>query len=42
MAEIVIGMFEQYSAICGISKAELTTVMKPDVEALGKALGVSL
>ena len=34
-------MFDQYSAICGISKTELTTVMKPDVEALGKALGVS-
>ena len=36
-----ISMFDQYSAICGISKTELTTVMKPDVEALGKALGVS-
>ena len=36
-----ISMFDQYSAICGISKAELTTAMKPDVEALGKALGVS-
>ena len=34
-------MFDQYSAICGISKAELTATMKPDVEALGKALGVS-
>ena len=27
--------------ICGISKTELTTVMEPEVEALGKALGVS-
>ena len=36
-----ISMFDQYSAICGISKAELTTAMKPDVEDLGKALGVS-
>ena len=33
--------FAADSAICGISKAELTAVMKPDVEALGKALGVS-
>ena len=33
-----ISMFDQYSAICGISKTELTTVMKPDVEGLGKAL----
>ncbi len=36
-----ISMFDQYSAICGISKTELTTVMKPDVEGLGKALGLS-
>ncbi len=36
-----ISMFDQYSAICGISKTELTTVMKPDVEYLGKALGMS-
>ena len=36
-----ISMFDQYSAICGISKTELITAMKPDVEALGKALGVS-
>ena len=36
-----ISMFDQYSAICGISKAELTTVMKPDVEGLGRALGIS-
>ena len=27
--------------ICGISKTELTTVMEPEVEAQGKALGVS-
>lgn len=36
-----ISMFDQYSAICGISKTELTTVMKPDVEGLGRALGIS-
>ncbi len=36
-----ISMFDQYSAICGISMTELTTVMKPDVEALGEALGMS-
>ena len=36
-----ISMLDQYSAICGISKTELTTVMKPDVEGLGRALGVS-
>ena len=36
-----ISMFDQYSAICGISKTELTTVMKPDVEGLGKALGLT-
>ena len=36
-----ISMFDQYSAICGISKTELTTVMKPDVECLGKALGLT-
>ena len=36
-----ISMFDQYSAICGISKTELTTVMKPDVERLGKALGMT-
>ena len=45
MAEIVnkypVGILDQYSAICGISKIELTTAMKPDVEVLGKALGVS-
>ena len=36
-----ISMLDQYSAICGISKTELTTVMRPDVEGLGQALGVS-
>ena len=36
-----ISMFDQYSAICGISKTELTTVMKPDVEGLGEALGMT-
>ncbi len=36
-----ISMYDQYSAICGISQTELTTVMKPDVAELGKALGLS-
>ena len=36
-----ISMFDQYSAICGISKTELTTQMKPDVEALGEVLGMT-
>ena len=36
-----ISMYDQYSAICGISQTELTTVMKRDVEGLGKALGMS-
>ena len=36
-----ISMFDQYSAICGISKTELTTAMKPDVEGLGEALGMT-
>ena len=36
-----ISMFDRYSAICGISLTELTTVMKPDVEALGKSLGMT-
>ena len=36
-----ISMLDQYSAICGISKTELTTAMKPDVEAFGEFLGVS-
>ena len=35
-----ISMFDQYSAICGISLTELTTVMRPDVEGLGRALGL--
>lgn len=34
-----ISMFDQYSAICGISQNELLTVLKPDVEMLAKALG---
>ncbi len=33
-----ISMYDQYSAICGISMTELTTVMKPDVEGLARAL----
>ena len=36
-----ISMYDQYSAICDISQTELTTVMKRDVEGLGKALGMS-
>ena len=36
-----ISMFDQYSAICGISKTELTTQMKPDIEALGEDLGMT-
>ena len=32
-----ISMFNQYSTICGISKTELTTQMKPDIEAMGEA-----
>ena len=36
-----ISMFDQYSAICGISKTELTTQMKPDIEAMGEALGMT-
>ena len=36
-----ISMQNQYSAICGISKTELTTEMKPDVEILGEALGMT-
>ena len=34
-----ISMFDQYSAICGISKTELLTTMKPDIEQLAQALG---
>ena len=36
-----ISMFDQYSAICGISKKELTTQMKPDIDALGEDLGMT-
>ncbi len=36
-----ISMLDQYSAICGISLTELTTTMHPDVEHLGKALGMT-
>ena len=36
-----ISMFDQYSAICGISKTELITQMKPDIEALGDNLGMT-
>mgnify|MGYP004670916507 CR=1 FL=1 len=36
-----ISMFDQYSAICGISKTELTTQMKPDIEAMGEALNMT-
>lgn len=36
-----ISMYDQFSAICGISKTELTTVMKPDVETLGQTLGMT-
>lgn len=36
-----ISMLDQYSAICGISKTELTTQMQPDIEGLGKALGLT-
>ena len=36
-----ISMYDQYSAICGISLTELTTVMRQDVETLGRALDLS-
>ena len=36
-----ISMLDQYSAICGISKTELTTAMKPDIKGLAWALGLS-
>lgn len=36
-----ISMFDQYSAICGISKTELLNNMKTDVEDLAKALNIS-
>ena len=31
-------MFDQYSAICGVSKTELLTELKPDIDILAKAL----
>ena len=34
-----ISMYNQYSAICGISKTELLTQMKPDIEQLARELG---
>ena len=34
-----ISMFDQYSAICGVSKTELLTELKPDIDILAKALG---
>jgi hypothetical protein len=34
-----ISMYDDYSAICGISLTELTTAMHRDVEALGRKLG---
>ena len=36
-----ISLFDQYSAICGISKTELSTQMKPDIEAMGEALNMT-
>ena len=36
-----ISLFDQYSAICGISKTELTTQMTPDIEAMGEALNMT-
>ena len=36
-----ISMYDWYSAVCGISKTELTTVMKSDVEGLANALHLS-
>lgn len=36
-----ISMYDHYSAICGISKTELLTQMKSDVELLAKANGVT-
>ena len=36
-----ISMYDHYSAICGISKTELLTQMKPDIELLAKANGVT-
>ena len=34
-------MYDQYSAICGISKTELTTQMRHDVELFAETLGIS-
>ena len=34
-------MYDQYSAICGISFTELTTTMRRDVESLGESLGMT-
>ena len=36
-----ISMYDQYSAICGISMTELTTQMKADVDGLAEALGMT-
>ncbi|WP_337560516.1 ATP-binding protein [Prevotella sp.] len=36
-----ISMYDQYSAICGISFTELTTTMRRDVESLGESLGMT-
>ena len=36
-----ISLFDQYSAICGISTTELTTQMKLDIEAMGEALNMT-
>ena len=36
-----ISLFDQYSAICGISKTELITQMKLDIEAMGEALNMT-
>ena len=36
-----ISLFDQYSAICGISKTELITQMKPDIKAMGEALNMT-
>ena len=36
-----ISMFDQYFAICGIWKTELITQMKPDIEAMGEAMGLT-
>lgn len=36
-----ISMFDQYSAICGIGMAELTSVITSDLERLGESLGLA-